>query len=511
MECRALVIAEQRAHYTVPYPMLIIDQCIITTMSIILRKALRVGPTPCTAFTGAGGKTTALFQLARQLPAPVIVTATAHLGVWQIPFADNHVIAQTPAPLEELEHGLQGVTLVTGHIEQDRTAPISNDLLNWLHQVCGYHAMPLLIEADGARQKPLKAWADHEPPIPSFAAQVIQVAGLTGLGKFLNEENVHRAGLFSKLSGLNIGERITSEDLVRVLLHSEGGLKNIPAAARRIALLNQATTPELQAIAHGLAHRLSAAYDSVIVSSLREEEIYAVHERIAGIILAAGASTRFGEPKQTLDWHGQPFVRAVARKALDAGLSPVVVVTGAYAEQVIEAIKGLEVETVRNDEWKSGQGSSIKVGVLSLIQPPRSLPSRSILKGQIRQGIPLIDNEDSNFGFGGGARRAEGVGGAVFLLADQPHITASVIRALVEKHAEGLYPIVAPMVMDRRANPVLFDRVTFSDLLTLQGDVGGRAIFHKHRVEYLPWHDDRLLLDVDTPEQYQRLISDESL
>jgi CTP:molybdopterin cytidylyltransferase MocA len=81
----------------------------------------------------------------------------------------------------------------------------------------------------------------------------------------------------------------------------------------------------------------------------------------------------------------------------------------------------------------------------------------------------------------------------------------------VEKHAEGLDPIVAPLVIDQRANPVLFDRETFQDLRQLEGDVGGRAIFQKYRVEYLPWHDDRLLLDVDTPEQYQRLISDDTL
>jgi CTP:molybdopterin cytidylyltransferase MocA len=96
-------------------------------------------------------------------------------------------------------------------------------------------------------------------------------------------------------------------------------------------------------------------------------------------------------------------------------------------------------------------------------------------------------------------------------LVDQPQITASVLRALVEKHAEELPPILAPMVQDQRANPVLFDRAAFPDLLTLKGDVGGRGIFHKHHVEYLPWHDDRLLLDVDTPEMYQRLISDDTL
>jgi molybdenum cofactor cytidylyltransferase len=103
------------------------------------------------------------------------------------------------------------------------------------------------------------------------------------------------------------------------------------------------------------------------------------------------------------------------------------------------------------------------------------------------------------------------VGGAIFLLADQPQVTTSVLGALVEKHAEGLFPIVAPMVIDQRANPVLFDRSTFEDLAWIEGDVGGRAIFHKHRVEYLPWHDDRLLLDVDTPEMYKRLVEDDTL
>ncbi len=462
--------------------MLKIERCIITDMSITLAKALRTESSPCIAFIGAGGKTTAMFQLARQIPAPVIVTATSHLGAWQIPFADKHIISDTPAALEEIEHGLQGVILVTGSMDEDRTTPINNTLLDWLHQFCGYHSIPLLIEADGARQRPLKAWAEYEPPIPPFVEQVLQVAGLSGLGKLLDDESVHRPQLFSKLSGLQVGEPITPDTLIRVLEHPEGGLKNIPAGARRVALLNQADTHELQAIAHGLARSLISAYHSVVISNLKQEKIFAVHEPIAGIVLAAGESTRFGQPKQLLDWHGQPFVHAVAQNAVDAGLSPVVVVTGANAEQVGAAVMDLDVKVVRNEEWKSGQGSSIKAGVLSIIS------------ASISGFLPF-------------SVMRRGVGGAIFLLADQPQITTSVIRALVEKHAEALYPIVAPMVLDRRANPVLFDRATFSDLTTLEGDVGGRAIFHKHRVEYLPWHDDNLLLDVDTPENYQRLIS----
>ncbi len=66
-------------------------------------------------------------------------------------------------------------------------------------------------------------------------------------------------------------------------------------------------------------------------------------------------------------------------------------------------------------------------------------------------------------------------------------------------------------MMEQRGNPVLFDRVTFSDLMELQGDVGGRGIFSRYHVEYMPWHDDRLLLDVDKPEDYRRLIEDDTL
>ncbi|MGZ9166720.1 MAG: selenium cofactor biosynthesis protein YqeC [Anaerolineales bacterium] len=446
-----------------------------------LAHALRVHSSPSVAFIGAGGKTTAMFQVARALSGdegtlPVIVTATSHLGAWQIGLADQHIITETPSPLEALGHGLRGVILITGEVDRERPKPINDNLLSWLQKFCGYHSIPLLIEADGSREKPLKAWAKHEPPIPSFVDLVVQTVGLTALGKPLGNESVHRFELFSKISGLSPGEPITSDSLVRVLTHTEGGLKNIPVNARRAVLLNQADTQELQSTAQGLAQSLLPAYDSVIISSLIQEQVFAVTEPIAGVILAAGKSTRFGQPKQLLDWRGEPFVRAVAKTALDAGLSPVIVVTGSHAEQVELTVKDLNVTILKNEEWKSGQGSSIKAGVGSL-----------------------------------GMMKTNRVGGAIFLLADQPQLTNSVIRALVEKHAEGLYPIVAPMVMDRRANPVLFDSLTFPDLLTLEGDVGGRAIFHKHRVEYLPWHDDRLLLDVDTPEMYQRLISDESL
>ncbi len=107
----------------------------------------------------------------------------------------------------------------------------------------------------------------------------------------------------------------------------------------------------------------SRAYDSVVIASLQDQKIYAVHEPVAAILLAAGNSSRYGKVKQLLDWHGQPFVRAVAKTALEAGCSPVIVVTGANAEQVESAVKDLDVIIVHNMDWKEGQASSIRAGL----------------------------------------------------------------------------------------------------------------------------------------------------
>jgi len=453
-------------------------------MDVSISQALRANASSCMAFTGAGGKTTALFQLARNLQPPVIVTATSHLGAWQLQMADQHVITGAAASLEEIQPGLRGVTLITGELDGDRTKPVNDALLKWLHQYCKDHTIPLLIEADGARQKPVKAWAEHEPAIPAFADQVVQVAGLSAIGKPLSDESVHRAEIFSRISGLKMGEFVTAEAITKVLTDFSGGLKNIPPGARRTVLLNQADHSGLQSVASRMVRPLLTAYDSVIIASLANQKIFAVHEPVAAIVLAAGASSRYGRVKQLLDWHGEPFVHAVARTAKEAGCSPVVVITGANAEPVTATLQDLNVKIIHNHDWQEGQASSIRTAILS----------------QIRQGeIPV--EQDSQVT----------AGGAIFLLADQPQVTTSILRALMEKHAEGLYPIIAPMVLDRRANPVLFDRSTFPDLASLQGDIGGRAIFPKYQVEYLPWHDDRLLFDVDTPEMYQRLISDENL
>jgi hypothetical protein len=135
-------------------------------------QALRILAPPTTSQTiclvGAGGKTTALFNLARKysIHSAVIVTATSHLGVWQIPLADHHIIATTLDDLQNLPKN--GVVLVTGEVENERTKPVDTAIISWLHEKSQSEGIYLLIEADGSRQKSLKAPATHEPPIPNL-------------------------------------------------------------------------------------------------------------------------------------------------------------------------------------------------------------------------------------------------------------------------------------------------------------------------------------------------------
>ena len=325
------------------------------------------------SFVGAGGKTTAMFQLARelintQIPT-VILTATAHLGTWQTAQADHHRVAKDLDDLHNIPS--RGVTLVTGEIEKERTKPANQATLEWLREYTKGHNIPLLIEADGSRQKSLKAPAAHEPPIPEFTDTVIVVVGLGTLGKPLTDKFVHRSEMFSQLSGLQVDQAITPEALTRVLAHPQGGLKNIPDAARRIVFLNQADTPELQSIGGGMAHQLLDNYNSVIVGSLKHQTLQ-TFEHCAGIILAAGESTRYGSPKQLLDWKGKPFVRQVAETALQAGLWPVEVVTGPHTTEIESALSGLPVKIIHNTEYQQGQSTSIRAAIKALPPPTYS-------------------------------------------------------------------------------------------------------------------------------------------
>lgn len=443
-----------------------------------LAQALRLENSSRLALVGAGGKTSALFAAARALSqrksriSPILLTTTTHLAIEQCQFANYHFKIQSAEEVLGYANEIKaGIVLFTGtSIKDGRIVGPDKQAITAIFNLAESHTWPLLVEADGSRLHPLKAPAEHEPAIPEWANHVLVCAGLSGLGKPLNDQFVHRPDIYAQLSETEYDSPMTAESIVKVLKHPAGGLKSIPTGARRSVLLNQADTLDKQATARRMAEQLLDVYDCVIISKLDPPDgkpaIFARVERTAGIILAAGSASRLGQPKQLLEWRGETFIHRVARTAMQAGLDPIYVVTGAYAEQVEAALQDLPVHFVFNQNWETGQGTSVAAGI-------QALPSR--------------------------------IGAAVFLLADQPWTPPGLISAFVETHAGEDYPIIGPLFDGQRGNPVLFDRKTFNDLSQLRGEEGGRSIFSRYLVHWLPWHDALAGLDIDTPADLERL------
>jgi molybdenum cofactor cytidylyltransferase len=188
---------------------------------------------------------------------------------------------------------------------------------------------------------------------------------------------------------------------------------------------------------------------------------------IAGIVLAAGASTRFGAQKLLAPLGGVPLVRHAVERMWLSGVSEVVVVLGGDAEAVRGALAGLDVRTVVNDRFAEGMSTSMHAGIRAL---------------------------------------REGTMAAVVALGDQPTVSPSLIAALITEHRRSGKPIVVPLYGARRGHPVLFAAEVFPELLEVAGDAGGRDVISRdpERVSLVRFGYP-LPPDVDTKEDLARL------
>ena len=187
--------------------------------------------------------------------------------------------------------------------------------------------------------------------------------------------------------------------------------------------------------------------------------------RVGGVVLAAGASRRMGRNKMLLELEGEPLVRRAARRALEAGLTPVVVVLGHEADRARAALAGLRVEIALNPDFTGPTSRSLHAGLDVL---------------------------------------GEDVGGTVVLLADMVHVTEAALAELVRRAVTSAAPLVVSRYGDVTAPPLLFRRTLFGELRAWTGEGCGKAVVQAHTHEAL--YVDRpaaVLVDVDTPEDFQ--------
>ena len=193
---------------------------------------------------------------------------------------------------------------------------------------------------------------------------------------------------------------------------------------------------------------------------------------VAGIVLAAGKSARFGGNKLVAPFRGEPLLRRPVEAARASRLERIVVVLGNEAARVESAIAdlvdGARVRTVVNPAYDRGQGGSVVAGL-----------------GAVGEDFPA----------------------AMFLMGDQPLLDAAIIDDLIAAHERTGKAICFPLCRGRRRNPVLFAARFFPDILRLTGDVGARALIDAHReaaaaVEYA---DEAPFRDVDRLPDLERL------
>jgi molybdenum cofactor cytidylyltransferase len=223
------------------------------------------------AFVGAGGKSSAILHVARELKqanVKVLAVPTTKMLVEEAEGVGPLVTAEGGDGLPEKtaeKLAEAGAASAGGATSSGRIEGVEPSLIPALAPKDGV----TLVEADGSRRRPLKGTAEHEPALPDGVTLVVAVGGVHALGKPMDEEHVHRPEVFSTLTGVGRGHTITTAAFARALL---AGLRGVPEGARRAALLTDVRPGRSMAEASVIGHELwRGGIRKVVLTSLPDE------------------------------------------------------------------------------------------------------------------------------------------------------------------------------------------------------------------------------------------------
>jgi molybdenum cofactor cytidylyltransferase len=194
---------------------------------------------------------------------------------------------------------------------------------------------------------------------------------------------------------------------------------------------------------------------------------------IAALLLAGGASSRMGQPKQLLPYQGRTLLRHTTETALSAGCAPVVLVTGAEHAALMAEVSDLPVIVAHNADWPAGMGTSIGAGIEVLLKDEQHPASEAVL----------------------------------ILLADQPLVTPAQLSRLIATWQTSGQPAAAAAYAGGVGVPALFERSLWPRLLTLPPASGAKPLLSSLGSQVAALLFPSAAIDVDTPAQYQQLIS----
>ena len=192
--------------------------------------------------------------------------------------------------------------------------------------------------------------------------------------------------------------------------------------------------------------------------------------KIGLIILAAGAATRMGRPKQLLSYQGRSLILHAVEVALASLCQPIIVVLGAYAEQIKPELMLKAVQVVENSQWQEGMSSSIRAGISMLLKTNSKLDA------------------------------------VIISLADQPLVSPQILNQLIYSYQETQKVIIASKYNETTGVPALFSNSLFPELMQLKGDKGAKALIQKYIDTGVILLIPGVAIDIDTPDDYKQLL-----
>lgn len=192
-------------------------------------------------------------------------------------------------------------------------------------------------------------------------------------------------------------------------------------------------------------------------------------DQIGLILLAAGGSSRMGQPKQQLPFKKGNLLQHAAQVAIDSGCKPVIAVLGAASDQTSQSLGEYPIQVVENLDWPSGMASSIQVGLQAALELAPELK------------------------------------GVMLMVCDQPFVTAHLLRKMKTEWLNSGRGIVACSYAGTMGTPALFAREYFQDIQALEGQEGAKKVLFAYRpsISLIPFPLGQV--DIDTPEDYQNL------
>jgi len=226
------------------------------------------------SFVGGGGKTTTMFKLAKELRAigkSILVTTTT--AIFYPDKRDYDQLVVTNGDHIDIT-GEKGRIIVWGReiSLENKLLGISKEKVEEVYRLNEFDY--ILVEADGAKKRPIKAPASHEPVIPNNTSKTVGVIGLDSMKRKINDENVHRPELFCKITNSKLGEEISSKRISTLIIEEKGLFKDTPPLSERYLLLNKADNQERIDFAHEIKElvlRSGINLNGIIIGSMGED------------------------------------------------------------------------------------------------------------------------------------------------------------------------------------------------------------------------------------------------